>query len=298
MAFCIMRLKKQHGNSNVCSSLAHLFRTVETKNADPEKMYQNFFYPNFYEDGDKSLKNDLEYRKKMRRQAIAMYKKRLATVGKVRKNAVRAVEMVMTFSPEALKNPEFNPTEYLHDCKNWVMKKFGKENVFAFAYHRDETTPHVSILFTPIVDGKLNAREYFGGAKKMKGLQDEFYQAVGLKHKLQRGIPKAKTKAEHKSIREYYQDVNKAEWNAERAKLVDEPCKLMGLDGKIISCSEGLFKGVQRSVARSKEYFEKYNETVRDYNELLEDYKNLKNNPKALRQRLQELESREHYHGR
>lgn len=216
--FCIMRIKKLHSNSNVGGAISHHLRTRQTDNANPELMKNNWFFPNDYptdEKGnkDKSINANLEYRKEQQRKAMAMYKKRLPE--KVRKNGVRAVEFMMTVSPEVIQRKDFNSTKYLNACANWAREKFGKENVFFIAYHRDETTPHVSLLLTPIDEnGKLNARKFFGGRDKMSALQDDFYNSVGKEFGLDRGV--RGSKAKHQSIKSYYEKQNQKDLELEK----------------------------------------------------------------------------------
>ena len=216
--FCIMRIKKLHSNSNVGGAISHHLRTRETDNADPELMKNNWFFPNDYptdQNGktDKSVNADLQFRKDQQQKAMAMYKKRLPE--KVRKNGVRAVEFMMTVSPEVMQRKDFNATKYLNACSNWAREKFGKENVFFIAYHRDETTPHVSLLLTPIDEnGKLNARKFFGGRDKMSALQDDFYNSVGKEFGLDRGIKGSKAK--HQAIKSYYEKQNQKDQELEK----------------------------------------------------------------------------------
>lgn len=216
--FCIMRIKKLHSNSNVGGAISHHLRTRETDNADPELMKKNWFFPNDYPtdkngNTDKSVNADLQFRKDQQQKAMAMYKKRLPE--KVRKNGVRAVEFMMTVSPEVMQRKDFNATKYLNACSNWAREKFGKENVFFIAYHRDETTPHVSLLLTPIDEnGKLNARKFFGGRDKMSALQDDFYNSVGKEFGLDRGIKGSKAK--HQTIKSYYEKQNQKDQELEK----------------------------------------------------------------------------------
>lgn len=213
-----MRIKKLHSNSNVGGAISHHLRTRETDNADPELMKNNWFFPNDYptdQNGktDKSVNADLQFRKDQQQKAMAMYKKRLPE--KVRKNGVRAVEFMMTVSPEVMQRKDFNATKYLNACSNWAREKFGKENIFFIAYHRDETTPHVSLLLTPIDEnGKLNARKFFGGRDKMSALQDDFYNSVGKEFGLDRGIKGSKAK--HQTIKSYYEKQNQKDQELEK----------------------------------------------------------------------------------
>ena len=49
--------------------------------------------------------------------------------------------------------------------------------------HLDERSPHLHAVVVPLHEGRLNARHFFGGAKKLEALQDEFaslMQPLGL----------------------------------------------------------------------------------------------------------------------
>lgn len=217
--FCIMRIKKLHTNANVGGAISHHLRTRETDNADPEKIKKNWYFPNNYtkdENGkfDYAAKNkDFAERQKLQQKTMSIYKKLLPE--KVRKNGVRAVEFMMTVSPEVMQRKDFNSVKYLNACGNWVREKFGKENVFFIAQHFDETTPHVSILLTPKDEnGKLNARKFFGGREKMQELQDDFFEKVGKEFGLERGL--RGSKAKHQDIQKYYQKLN------ERTEEIDD----------------------------------------------------------------------------
>ncbi len=223
--FCIMRIKKLHSDSNVAGALAHHLRTRETDNADPEKLRNNWYSGNEYTKDangrlDKSTNEDIEARRKMKAVALAKYRRNLPE--KIRKNAVRSVEFMMTVSPEVMSRKDFNSVKYLNDCAEWVRQKFGKDNVFFVAHHRDKTTPHISILITPKGEnGKLNARKFFGGREKLSELQTSFYEEVGKAYGLERGI--RGSKAKHKTIKTWY-----AEQNQEAKKLEEVAQEIAG----------------------------------------------------------------------
>lgn len=185
--FCILRTKKLKTNANVGASVSHCLRTRETPNADPELTKYNWT----------NVKGSAEDVQKI---AMARYKKKLPE--KVRKNGVRAVELMMTASPEAFQ--KMQPNEYLNTCDKWAKEKFGKENIFLIAHHYDEKTPHTSIFLVPTDDkGKLNCRHFLGGKEKMIELQDSFYKHVHEKFQhLERG--ERGSKAQHQSIRTWY----------------------------------------------------------------------------------------------
>ena len=114
--------------------------------------------------------------------------------GNVRKNAVHAVELVMTASPEFAGDWD----RYLKACDGWAARLFGQENVLHVAHHLDESTPHTQVLVMPMKDGKLNAKHFIGGSRdRLIELQNDFYKQVGMSAGLERGQSRAETKAQH-----------------------------------------------------------------------------------------------------
>jgi len=181
MAYCIMRTRKLKTDGAVAASVKHALRTRETPNADPDRTPGNWSWP-----GDE-------------RAAMARYRDLLPA--KVRRNGVRAVELMMTASPEAYKT--MDAEAYLRACDEWARKTFGRDHIVQIVHHYDETTPHSSVLVVPIdPKGRLNARHYLGGRAKMQALQDSFAEAVGKTYGLERGV--RGSRARHRTIRAYY----------------------------------------------------------------------------------------------
>lgn len=182
----ILRIAKIKTIAQVMASAEHTFRERDTPNADPAKAAKNAH----------SVKNAAG--------VVEALEKRLDTV-KVRKNAVRCVEFLVTASPEFFTKR--SGQTYFDDAKRWLEKSFGAENVISSHVHRDEKTPHAVFYVVPIDDReKLNARGFFGGRQKMTAMQDAFFAKVAKKYGLERG--QRGSKAEHETIAEYYARVN------------------------------------------------------------------------------------------
>ena len=87
---------------------------------------------------------------------------------KRRKDAVEAVEVILTASPEFFlhmsedrdeqaKHPDFN--EWCKKTVSWAKNEFGK-NIVDISLHMDESSPHFHILTIPFTeDGRLCAKE-------------------------------------------------------------------------------------------------------------------------------------------
>jgi len=132
---------------------------------------------------------------------------------KIRKNAVLGVEVLLTaspeyFRPECPKKAGYYDEERLKAFRD-VAEKFISEHfphAVSVVLHLDESTPHYHIIDIPLDEkGKLNAREKYGGAKKLSEWQDKVaaaFENVGL----DRGIKKSKAK--HVKIKEFYGNIN------------------------------------------------------------------------------------------
>ena len=123
---------------------------------------------------------------------------------KHRKDAVVAVELLLTASPEWFdelakdrdelgKDPTFKA--WVSESFAWAKKEFGT-NLVDVALHMDESTPHIHLLTVPLTqDGRLCAKEVTG-RKEMQRRQDAYAKAVSA-FGLRRGQPAQETKRAH-----------------------------------------------------------------------------------------------------
>lgn len=168
--------------------------------------------------------------------------------GDFRKNAVLAVEMVLSASPQFFTSDEVSQ-QWVDASLTWLKNEYG-DNFVNAVLHKDETTLHIQAFIVPIDEkNKLNCRAFFGGSKKMSALQTKAYE--GVKHLgLKRGISKATTGREH---------VETADWAKEKAeidkdvnsltKAIDDVPKL---DGNILG-----YIDAKKAEAYYKKEFEK-----------------------------------------
>ena len=187
--YAIMRCKKLTGMGSVASALQHCYRERETPNADAERTPEN--YCSVSQSADE-----------------AMGKLRELLPEKRRKDAVLAVEYVMTASPEWWN--EATPrqqAEFFARSEQWLENKYGKDRVVAAVVHRDEATPHLSAFVVPLTqDGRLSAKEFIGGRSKMRDDQSTYAESV-KKLGLERGIEGSR--ATHQTVQHYYQSINR-----------------------------------------------------------------------------------------
>jgi len=187
--YAIMRCKKLTGMGSVASALQHCYRERETPNANAERTPEN--YCSVSESTDQ-----------------AMGRVRELLPEKRRKDAVLAVEYVMTASPEWWK--EATPrqqAEFFARSEQWLEKKYGKDRVVAAVVHRDEATPHLSAFVVPLTqDGRLSAKEFIGSRSKMRDDQTSFAESVA-RLGLERGIKGSQ--ATHQTVQHYYESLNR-----------------------------------------------------------------------------------------
>jgi hypothetical protein len=185
MSYAIMRCKKLATMGSVASSLQHCYRERDTPNADASRTPDN------------------EHRA-AQSTSEAMGKLRELLPAKRRKDAVLAVEYVLTASPDWWKKAsQPQQAAFFDQAHQWLADKYGADRVIVATIHRDEISPHLSAFVVPLTqDGRLSAKEFIGSKAKMTRDQTMFAAAVaGLG--LERGIEGSK--ARHTRIQAFYE---------------------------------------------------------------------------------------------
>ena len=185
MSYAIMRCKKLATMGSVASSLQHCYRERETPNAEATRTPDN------------------EHRA-AQSTSEAIGKLRELLPAKRRKDAVLAVEYVLTASPDWWKQAsQQQQAGFFDQAHKWLADKYGADRVIVASIHRDEISPHLSAFVVPLTqDGRLSAKEFIGSKAKMTRDQTMFAAAVaGLG--LERGIEGSK--ARHTRIQAFYE---------------------------------------------------------------------------------------------
>ncbi|MCI5102133.1 MobV family relaxase [Phaeobacter italicus] len=185
-SFGIMRTAKIKTLGNMGASLQHTFRERETPNADPDRLKANTILVG----ADNS------------KEVLAAWKDRAPE--KIRSNAVHGLEYLVTGSPEKMKAMSREEQDtYFKDALGWIEERHGKENVLSAMIHRDETTPHLTVMTIPLDErGKLNCRSFVGNKKALSELQSDFAEKVSEKHGLKRGVKRSE--ARHERVKRFY----------------------------------------------------------------------------------------------
>jgi vacuolar-type H+-ATPase subunit E/Vma4 len=180
MSIGVMRVQKFKGGSSVAGLQIHNRRERghSNSNLDIDFSKRDLNY-SLIETDNRSFNEKIEERIKQ------------GYTGKtaIKKNAVKLCEVLFTSDTEFFDGKtEQEQKRFFADCLDWVEKRFGKENIVSAVVHMDEKTPHLHVDFVPVLtDGRLSARDLFGGREKLQALQDAFYDNVCKPFGLERG---------------------------------------------------------------------------------------------------------------
>lgn len=186
----------------------HNSRTRETPNADPDKLHLNRRLIGTEQPLVAQVKNHIK-------QADA----------KLNKNSPPAFEILLTASPESMKNitDKKELGQWVSANVKWLKENYGS-NLISVDLHRDEKTPHIHAIVCPVVarfDKRANkevtrvtCKEYLDGRGKLSALQSSYAQAMAP-FGLDRGVKRSK--ATHTEVREWYAIQQRAAASAKKA---------------------------------------------------------------------------------
>lgn len=118
---------------------------------------------------------------------VAAYAERLmhdTGVGNLRRDAVRAIEIMVSLPPAST----IDPVVFFSDSLAWAQEFFSVP-VLSAVVHLDEAAPHCHVILLPLVDGRMVGSRLVGDRKRLQAIQAGFYAQVGQQHGLTR--PKA-----------------------------------------------------------------------------------------------------------
>ncbi len=184
------RKTKNHSNKNIDSSRTEL---------------------NYY-----LKKNELSYIKEFDR-----IKKKYNLKGQIRSNSNIICEMVFTSDQKFFDEIGYEESKrYFTESYNFICnyKNLGKQNIISAVVHMDEDTPHMHLLFIPVVHttdkqgnkiDKVCCRDFWRGKNSYRDLQNAYFKHISEKDfKLERGELVEVTNREHYSIQEYKKITN------------------------------------------------------------------------------------------
>jgi hypothetical protein len=207
MPQAIIRVAKIKTAGAARGKTSHNYRLMNTPNADP----------------DRTEALNKEYVNTDRADYWNLAEQRIAEVvtRKVRDDQVRAMEVVLTASPDWFKRgqdgqaQDMRESKWVADNLHFLKEKFGEKNVVSFTLHQDEKTPHVHAVVIPITDKNRLSADTLFNPKTLVKLQTE-YAAAMAEHGLARGIEGSRR--QHQDMKQVYGHQDKTA--AELAPLV------------------------------------------------------------------------------
>lgn len=148
---------------------------------DYEKSYLNY---------DLHNENSINFNKKV----DEIIKENVNTDKKIRKDAVRLCDIVITSDPKFFKKLTGEEIKKLFkESYKFLTERYGKGNTVYSNVHLDETTPHMHFGLVPITeDGRLAAKDIFD-RQELRQLQTDYHKFISQKgFDLERGVPSDK----------------------------------------------------------------------------------------------------------
>lgn len=130
-------------------------------------------------------------------------------VKKMRKDGVRAVEVLLSLSPDH----GIDPIEFFKMSMCWFAERFGgMGNLLAADVHLDEAQEHVHLLFLPLINGRMVGSKLVGSKGKLHGCKLSFETEVcrlfGVKVLMADGLKCADKRDASKAVNGYLTAVN------------------------------------------------------------------------------------------
>jgi hypothetical protein len=187
----ICRVAKVKGAGSIGGKSDHNYRHAQVPNADPNRQHLNQEYVNTYTRLGPAIEERLHD----------------AGITKMRQDAVKGMEFILTASPERFKRDEtgqaigdYREHPWVKANLDFMQQKYGP-NLVAFTLHQDEKTPHIHAVVVPITaDGRLCAKEMFN-PQTLRQLQTDYAQAM-KPFGLERGIEGSR--AQHVEMKHIY----------------------------------------------------------------------------------------------
>ncbi len=189
------------------------------KDIDPTRTHLNFW----------CKKNELTYIREFDKM-----KKEYDLKGTIRSNSNIMCEMMITSDNAFFNKIGLEETKrYFKESYKFVCnyKNLGEKYIVSAAVHLDETTPHMHLVYIPVIHtkdkegkdiDKICCRDFWKGRDSYRQLQNAFHKYITSKgFDLERGLPVEETGAKHEKI----EDLKKLT-NFENTKKVLDNIKL------------------------------------------------------------------------
>ena len=181
-------------------------RNHSNKNIDSTKTELNYYLK----------KNELSYIKEFDK-----IKEKYDLKGQIRSNSNLMCEMVFTSDQKFFDKIGYEESKrYFEESYKFICeyKNLGEQNIISAVVHMDEDTPHMHLLFIPVIHttdkqgnkiDKVCCRDFWKGKNSYRDLQNAYFKHISEKgFKLERGELVEVTNREHYSIQEYKKITN------------------------------------------------------------------------------------------
>lgn len=210
--YAVLMMGKINDWHKLTSAHMHNTRSIPCPSADPARKYLN----------REIVRPEGNHIKKHVQKRLAQ------AINGIRSNAVLCLELVLSASHEFFKTQD-NDSSWVHANLEWVRAHFGEENIMSFAVHKDERTPHIHVLLTPITRhyhpmgaDRLAASAYVGNRFLLRTMQDSYGEAMAT-FGLSRGVVKESTGAKHEKIKDFWDKKLKEEYDrSELDRAIDD----------------------------------------------------------------------------
>ena len=176
------------------------FRKEHVDNADASKTKDNDILLACVDEDGNEITYDSAVRKRISNINQANGKKQ-------RKDAVKAFDIVLEFGDsDDIEAEGIDVDEWERRSLEWLKETFnvagdGKDNVISVVCHKDEASPHIHAIVTPVDErGSLCAKSFSGGSRALSEFQTSYskkLEDMGI----ERGVPNSS--AHHKSNKKY-----------------------------------------------------------------------------------------------
>lgn len=176
------------------------------KNIDRSKTELNYYLK----------KNELSYIKEFDK-----IKEKYDLKGQIRSNSNIMCEMVFTSDQKFFDKIGYEESKrYFEESYKFICeyKNLGEQNIISAVVHMDEDTPHMHLLFIPVIHttdkqgnkiDKVCCRDFWKGKNSYRDLQNSYFKHISEKgFKLERGELVEVTNREHYSVQEYKRITN------------------------------------------------------------------------------------------
>ena len=210
MSYAIVRNEKLT-RAEVNGKCTHNDRKAKyhtNKDIDPTRTYLNYYIK----------KNNYTYTKEFDK-----LRKVQNLAGHLRENSIIMCQMIFTSDQEFFNRiGEQETKRYFDECYKFICnyKNLGEKNIISAVVHLDEGTPHLHLIFVPVVHTKdkegnsmekICARDFWKGRDSYRKLQNAYFEHVKNKgFDLERGLYVEETNRKNLSVEEFKKVTNYA----------------------------------------------------------------------------------------